>query len=524
MEIKKEEKTKKMSILDIAMLRRTKRLAREIRIGISAALSAAKTYTDEVFAAFPDGTRYLGSVNYYLNLPDDAEIGDTYTVKYTGTTGTSPSGIKYVWGNDSGIERWIEWGADLKLYARTDGSYILMRVGLAENLVDTTKTGTLQLPFTIRQTGGDEQITDDGTAQIKSIRGRTLVWNQLIYNGNFESGTDGWSQMYGSISAESGILRYTLTSSGTSRNSARIEKKDFELFGGHKYYISYKVRPPRDATMRFGYTSRPDHYRFETEAGKWKDVHFTFIPSSDGNATLYFYVDILYDLEVGDEVLFKDIAISDLTVDYGDGNEPSSDQFRIEFPLSYYGYTDPVLLSFAGTGIKSEGNGWSETRAIPTTTYFPGGMRSVGTVYDELTPDKAVTRIGSRAYAEGDEDDPTVLTDGTTTLYPLDTPVETPISPPLNLSYRVENGGTETLIPSDGTSSPISAIIAYDIDYVKQINQLRQNLGSGADAAEVAEAILSAKGKPDGDYTLKASIVDDAVIYSWEPVEGGDIV
>lgn len=36
-----------------------------------------------------------------------------------------------------------------------------------------------------------------------------------------------------------------------------------------------------------------------------------------------------------------------------------------------------------------------------------------------------ITRIGSRAYTAGDESDPDVVTDGTTTYYALSTPTET---------------------------------------------------------------------------------------------------
>lgn len=35
------------------------------------------------------------------------------------------------------------------------------------------------------------------------------------------------------------------------------------------------------------------------------------------------------------------------------------------------------------------------TTNLPTLTYFPNGMRSAGDIYDELTPSKAITRVGS---------------------------------------------------------------------------------------------------------------------------------
>ena len=37
----------------------------------------------------------------------------------------------------------------------------------------------------------------------------------------------------------------------------------------------------------------------------------------------------------------------------------------------------------------------SSTLSLPISTYFPNGMKSAGTVYDELTPTKAITRIGA---------------------------------------------------------------------------------------------------------------------------------
>ena len=67
-----------------------------------------------------------------------------------------------------------------------------------------------------------------------------------------------------------------------------------------------------------------------------------------------------------------------------------------------------------------------QTISLPISTYFPTGMKSAGTVYDELLPTKAITRVGSRTYQSGDESDTSVITDGTTTYYELATPIELP--------------------------------------------------------------------------------------------------
>lgn len=59
-----------------------------------------------------------------------------------------------------------------------------------------------------------------------------------------------------------------------------------------------------------------------------------------------------------------------------------------------------ILLSFNGTDLKtqSEDESQSDTLTLPISTYFPTGMKSAGSVYDELTPSKAYTRIGSYTF------------------------------------------------------------------------------------------------------------------------------
>ena len=49
--------------------------------------------------ALPRGLIYRGAVDYYNNLPsENNELGDTYSIKYQGTSGTEPDGNEYAWG------------------------------------------------------------------------------------------------------------------------------------------------------------------------------------------------------------------------------------------------------------------------------------------------------------------------------------------------------------------------------------------------------------------------------------------
>ena len=173
----------------------------------------------------------------------------------------------------------------------------------------------------------------------------------------------------------------------------------------------------------------------------------------------------------------------------------------------------------------------SDTREIPVSTYFPDGMKSVGSVHDELTMGKAVKRVGvvdlgtlnwtynaanTRFYtmlntatfptsystkanisAANYEvvtyssfiDAPVNMTvaavnasgnyltvrntaytdaaafkaamDGVMLYYELAEPVETEITPPLTMTYTVENGGTESIVIPTGENSaaPTLAIV-----------------------------------------------------------------
>ena len=167
-------------------------------------------------------------------------------------------------------------------------------------------------------------------------------------------------------------------------------------------------------------------------------------------------------------------------------------------------------------------------RSIPVATYFPDGMRSVGTIHDELTSNAAITRVGAvdlgtltwttgtdstglyfrttTAVSNAKAPSSTTVTgnlscaryiptsmnnvfdggiamstsgityvrdstytdaasfkaamDGVILFYELATPTTTPIDPPLTLTYRVEQGGTESVMHTDPTAAP-----TIDIQY-----------------------------------------------------------
>lgn len=132
--------------------------------------------------------------------------------------------------------------------------------------------------------------------------------------------------------------------------------------------------------------------------------------------------------------------------------------------------------------------------------YFPDGLKSVGSVHDEINSMMAVKRIESRAYQSGDESNAAVLTDGKNTLYVLDSPEETTYDE-LNLTEQVSEGGTEEAIIVDGkTSTPLRADIVYPIDAYNTIKANKTNIGTlsslnTASKTDLVSAINELAGK-----------------------------
>ena len=107
-------------------------------VTLALAKKGAKSYTDSVIENLPKGVVYKGSVNYYADLPNNASLGDCYSVMYQGSTGTTPYGAEYIWGTNTATStnEWIKLGeeADLSDYATIQ--YVNSIVGDINNILD----------------------------------------------------------------------------------------------------------------------------------------------------------------------------------------------------------------------------------------------------------------------------------------------------------------------------------------------------------------------------------------------------
>ena len=95
-------------------------------VTLGAALNGSKAYTDQVTQSLMGGVHYKGSVSYYNDLPNNAEEGDSYTVKYAGTSGSVEDGTEYTWGYDTDSQTfaWISFSKDSYSKAESDTKFV----------------------------------------------------------------------------------------------------------------------------------------------------------------------------------------------------------------------------------------------------------------------------------------------------------------------------------------------------------------------------------------------------------------
>lgn len=94
----------------------------------------------QAIEALPNGLVYRGAVNYYKDLPTaNNELGDTYSVKYQGETGTTADGNEYAWGEYDGALQWIKLGVNAYTKKEIDEQHQEIKSDIlsAQNQIDT---------------------------------------------------------------------------------------------------------------------------------------------------------------------------------------------------------------------------------------------------------------------------------------------------------------------------------------------------------------------------------------------------
>ena len=342
-----------------------------------------------------------------------------------------------------------------------------------------------------------------GYATIEQIEGNTVKFNQLVDTGIYANVLPYSSAVTEvSVNSDNEIEVKTIATAGASY-SRGFKTSPFSSLSnivGHKYLLLCESK----SSAQYSYSSdsalmgvTSPFTIVDYTANRWCTTG-TIITAVNTNNT--FILRVSEQPSVGSYFYFRNFQLFDLTRIFGAGNEPTTvADFEAWLAqnigtLPYYDYNAGELLSVKMSGIQTEDSSQQTLDTLPfeVTTItginpntntrevmFSSGMKQAdyaGTVKDtlDLLSDTATVKVGSRAYQAGDESDTSVITDGTTTYYALTTPIEyTDLQDangnPLNPRYKVEQGGTEQVLPVN-TSTPTTVAPTLTTTYTKDNN------------------------------------------------------
>ena len=296
---------------------------------------------------------------------------------------------------------------DLKSFA--DGYYESMRVGTADNL--TSKGDATEEIIMSRKAGGDNQI-EDGSASIKRIKGYSVVRNQVFNKDAPVSSSD-----TASVKVDGNKLTCTPVSTPSTPGSTSWVSGWVPLFrgegnGDYYYYEFLYTRLAKRSDIDDFVPSNPILLFFGN--GISFDVQFgvpSFIHGIGQSISGTEHLNIVVSINDCIATL-ENVMVINLTKMFGSGNEPSTpDDFAKALGYSsiddvpYIPYNEGEIVSSFAEGIKTtdtEGKVSERNWGVTLKKYFPDGLKSAGSAYDEITSTKAVKRVGMLNLGEID--------------------------------------------------------------------------------------------------------------------------
>lgn len=232
-----------------------------------------------------------------------------------------------------------------KTYTFYNGLWLALSDDLRGHANDTHEEN-----FVYQPTASDLSVKD-GFADIKKLKGNTVVWNQKFINEAFIN-----NGVNITTSEDALILNGTLNTTylGITNASLNITKIPLNHIG---YYRIVIVKDNSNILQNklFGLLNRGKHITITQNTAK-----FLYQNTNDSQGW-GFGISKFSGGEVFEDVQIK-ANVFDLTQMFGEGNEPATvEEFEAMFPNEYYEYNEGELLSFDGKGVKSVGfNQWDE--------------------------------------------------------------------------------------------------------------------------------------------------------------------
>lgn len=293
-------------------------------------------------------------------------------------------------------------------------------------------------------------------AELSMVGGKSFAWNQFA-NATL---TD-WTKRRTSVTEENGKTKIAVT------NGSSLKYVDYPAIVNHKYMISSEFETTAVVfwgIYTIGGTTYDSRNVINQEGTSFAGILST--SNTDRAVRLTFTTDATTD----DYILLHNFMLIDLTpIETSLGVTISTvEEFKAIFQNDYYPYDagsvkhckcDKVVTADSEDTLIAE-------YPIPAAVQALDGYGwSAGAVFNEVdfAGNRYIKRVGSRTYQSGDESDETVVTDGTTTYYPLSESVITDISAylPNGVYLDTEVGGTVTFHQADGAAFELLNEVNY---------------------------------------------------------------
>lgn len=281
---------------------------------------------------------------------------DTYTILFTnGTTTTYPVTNGSVTSVD-GMTGDVVLNNDKK--ANIDGYYDGLTSGTTEQVLSNVKE-TDKKPFVFRPSGGPLNIGDRKTVEAV---GGSVVWNQLVQNGDFSNGSTGWTaRQTGGFSVVSGegVLEAKVTGANNTIYSA------VSATSGHKYLVRAKLYIDANSSINYVRLGLSQSYNDSAYSIKYitttKTEYATILtPQEECNRfTINIRPELGSSLTIGDKLYIDDVTIVDLTptssaiADRAYTMEQSTAGSGVAWLKSYGFFTKPYYAYTASPSIQS---------------------------------------------------------------------------------------------------------------------------------------------------------------------------
>lgn len=213
----------------------------------------------------------------------------------------------------------------------------------------------------------------------------------LIVNGDFGKGIDGWQILLGNKTIEENVLTLEVTNLSTIGIYAK-----YNVVSGHKYYFSFNLNPKFKAKFSLGFEGTGMTNYTPQDTG-WQKLSFLTVQqeTTQKSFVVYHSCDDLYS--IGDTFQVGRISCIDITATFGVGNEPTKEEMdRI---LSFYpnGWFDGTVnlaqnskfLKFLLNEIRSKASIRQEAWITPTllngwTDFDVVNFNGIGYFKDQL--------------------------------------------------------------------------------------------------------------------------------------------